>query len=166
MAPTLKSRRGAEIIKNRHSYFGVAVFGRGSKEQSDGIANFERPGFAPLAVRPAPTLSTSSFAVEFFVFLPTKAKHFALAKWLPPSNPVAKPRQLKTAKAKRLSRFLVEATGFEPTTFASRTQRATNCATPRYYCVFLGFCPWNAIIISNPLLKVNLFTAYYTTFFR
>ena len=29
-------------------------------------------------------------------------------------------------------RVLVEATGFEPTTFASRTQRATNCATPRY----------------------------------
>ena len=28
--------------------------------------------------------------------------------------------------------FLVEATGFEPTTFASRTQRATNCATPRF----------------------------------
>ena len=28
--------------------------------------------------------------------------------------------------------FLVEATGFEPTTFASRTQRATNCVTPRF----------------------------------
>ena len=28
--------------------------------------------------------------------------------------------------------LLVEATGFEPTTFASRTQRATNCATPRF----------------------------------
>ena len=27
---------------------------------------------------------------------------------------------------------MVEATGFEPTTFASRTQRATNCATPRF----------------------------------
>ena len=29
--------------------------------------------------------------------------------------------------------FLVEATGFEPTTFASRTQRATSCATPRFF---------------------------------
>ena len=28
--------------------------------------------------------------------------------------------------------FLVEATGFEPTTLWSRTQRATNCATPRF----------------------------------
>ena len=27
--------------------------------------------------------------------------------------------------------FLVEATGFEPTTSWSRTKRATNCATPR-----------------------------------
>ena len=31
-----------------------------------------------------------------------------------------------------LHTVLVEATGLEPTTFASRTQRATNCATPRY----------------------------------
>ena len=30
-------------------------------------------------------------------------------------------------------RILVEATGFEPTTFAARTQRATNCATPRFF---------------------------------
>ena len=29
--------------------------------------------------------------------------------------------------------FLVEATGFEPTTFASRTRRATSCATPRFF---------------------------------
>ena len=28
--------------------------------------------------------------------------------------------------------FLVEATGFEPTTSWSRTMRATNCATPRF----------------------------------
>ena len=30
-------------------------------------------------------------------------------------------------------RALVEATGFEPTTFASRTRRATSCATPRFF---------------------------------
>ena len=30
-------------------------------------------------------------------------------------------------------RILVEATGFEPTTFASRTRRATSCATPRFF---------------------------------
>ena len=28
---------------------------------------------------------------------------------------------------------MVEATGFEPTTFASRTRRATSCATPRFF---------------------------------
>ena len=29
--------------------------------------------------------------------------------------------------------LMVEATGFEPTTFASRTRRATSCATPRFF---------------------------------
>ena len=52
--------------------------------------------------------------------------------------------------------FLVEATGFEPTTFASRTQRATNCATPRF-SVFLNivYSHGNANIIPNtfPLVK-------------
>ena len=51
---------------------------------------------------------------------------------------------------------LVEATGFEPTTFASRTQRATNCATPRYF----AFPPLdgNAYIITNAFPKVNPFS--------
>ena len=49
---------------------------------------------------------------------------------------------------------LVEATGFEPTTFASRTQRATNCATPRLFLIFLS---QNANIITNTKSKVNLF---------
>lgn len=31
------------------------------------------------------------------------------------------------------SAIMVEATGFEPTTSWSRTMRATNCATPRFY---------------------------------
>ena len=40
----------------------------------------------------------------------------------------------KTAAGQNvLRRFLVEATGFEPTTLWSRTIRATNCATPRRY---------------------------------
>ena len=52
--------------------------------------------------------------------------------------------------------FLVEATRFELTTFASRTQRATNCATPRF-SVFLNilYAHGNANIIPNtfPLVK-------------
>ena len=42
-------------------------------------------------------------------------------------------KQIKNAgNSSNFLHFLVEATGFEPTTFASRTQRATNCATPRF----------------------------------
>ncbi len=36
--------------------------------------------------------------------------------------------------------FLVEATGFEPTTLWSRTIRATNCATPQYMAIIHIFC--------------------------
>ena len=41
-----------------------AFFGRGSKERSDGIAKNERPGFSPLAARPAKRLSIVCFAVK------------------------------------------------------------------------------------------------------
>ena len=37
---------------------------------------------------------------------------------------------------RQITTFLVEATGFEPTTFASRTRRATSCATPRHRFCF------------------------------
>ena len=37
--------------------------------------------------------------------------------------------------------FLVEATGIEPTTSASRTLRATSCATPRFCLLFFAFSP-------------------------
>ena len=53
--------------------------------------------------------------------------------------------------------LMVEATGFEPTTFASRTQRATNCATPRFFLVNFLLTRRNAYIIANEFLKVNPF---------
>ena len=43
--------------------------------------------------------------------------------------------------------FLVEATGFEPTTFASRTLRATSCATPRFFQFFIYFRKWSSSIL-------------------
>ena len=65
----VNKERGIEkIIKKCRKFEQFpAFFGRGSKERSDGIAKDERPGFSPLAARPAPTLSTSSFAVKFSV---------------------------------------------------------------------------------------------------
>ena len=36
--------------------------------------------------------------------------------------------------------LMVEATGFEPTTSASRTLRATNCATPRLKRIYYSKC--------------------------
>ena len=46
-------------------------------------------------------------------------------------------------------RVLVEATGFEPTTFASRTQRATSCATPRFFQFFIYFRKWSNMWSSH-----------------
>ena len=60
-----------------------------------------RPRVAPLAARPAPTLSTSSFAVRFFVLPLRKAKRFVLTKRLHPrlsSNPRYPPKQKSTTR--------------------------------------------------------------------
>ena len=55
--------------------------------------------------------------------------------------------------------IVVEATGFEPTTFASRTQRATNCATPRRFLR-------NANIITNTCVIVNPFLVGLSNLFK
>ena len=41
--------------------------------------------------------------------------------------------QKNTVQPQGFTVFLVEATGIEPTTSASRTLRATSCATPRFF---------------------------------
>ena len=48
----------------------------------------QRRGFAPLAARPAQQLLIVDFAVGLYGIKLGKAKHFALAKWLPPSKPL------------------------------------------------------------------------------
>ena len=57
--------------------------------------------------------------------------------------------------------FLVEATGIEPTTSASRTLRATSCATPRFFISLHR----NAFIIADTFLKVNSFLQAFTNNF-
>ena len=49
-----------------------------------------------------------------------------------PSNPVAPNQEINPKGTEVPFGFMVEATGFEPTTLWSRTIRATNCATPQY----------------------------------
>ena len=45
--------------------------------------------------------------------------------------------------------FLVEATGFEPTTLWTRTIRATSCATPRFFQFFIYFRKWSNMWSSH-----------------
>ena len=45
---------------------------------------------------------------------------------------------------------MVEATGFEPTTSASRTLRATNCATPRFSNILRHLLYFDLFILILP----------------
>ena len=80
----------------------------------------EATGLAPLAARPAPTLSTSDFASKFRVFpsfvrqsvlLPQNGSH--------PQVPSQRRNNKKIQHINDVLYFLVEATGLEPTTFWS-----------------------------------------------
>ena len=101
-------------IKNTAYPFGYAVF------------LVEATGLAPLASRPAPTLSTSGFAIKFRVFpsfvrqsvlLPQNGSH--------PQVPLQRRNNKKIQHINDVLYFLVEATGLEPTTSWSLTKRAT-----------------------------------------
>ena len=71
---------------------------------------------------------------------------------LVPQIPSQSERSKKYGKPFGLPYFLVEATGFEPTTSWSRTMRATNCATPRIV--------W--YIITDAFSKVKSFSPNYS----
>ena len=60
-----------------------------------------------------------------------------------------------------LHRILVEATGIEPTTSASRTLRATSCATPRLFAYFLN----KRIHYIKCDFKCQSFFAHYYNYF-
>ena len=83
-------------------------------------------GFAPCAARTV----NSPFKGCLFGGRPAELRKTSFACL--PSNPVAPNQEINPKGTEVPFGFMVEATGFEPTTLWSRTIRATNCATPQY----------------------------------
>ena len=99
----------------------------------------EATGIAPLAARPTPTFLTSSFSTKS----PLSQSYVWQSVLLPQNSSYPRsPSHVAKSKNSRNTcgdtAVLVEATGIEPTTSASRTLRATSCATPRF-SIFLYF---------------------------
>ena len=72
-----------------HIYLHFAIKSKSFLTVQERLALVEATGLAPLAARPAKRLSIVCFAVKIALSKCRKAKHFAPAKWLPPSNPFA-----------------------------------------------------------------------------
>ena len=67
----------------------------GKAKASRGQEGIQRRGFAPLAARPARQLSIADFAKDIRITVMRKAKRFAPAKRLPPSNPLQRSKSNK-----------------------------------------------------------------------
>ena len=78
-----------------HCFCIITRFWCGRKERSDGIARNERPGIAPLAARPTPTLLTSSFANGSTIVQASLGKAFCSRKMAPTLNSCRGKRKTK-----------------------------------------------------------------------
>ena len=130
---------------------GEEDFGKAKASHGEG-EKIQRRGFAPLAARPARQLSIADFAGDIRITVMRKAKRFAPAKRLPPSNPLQRSKSNKKEICPRTYLFFVaQRRGFEPPDQFSQSHDFQSCSLNHsdisaysalsssaylYYCIF------------------------------